>query len=81
MPEMGRAGPWPKDIKPCNKCEADIVFLRTRSKPRRWIPVNVVPTESEFRGPNAGETDYRHGVHQKHRDTCPCAGEFSGGRY
>lgn len=68
------AGPYPKDVKPCEACEADMVFLRT--KKRKWIPVNVVPTESKFRGPNAGETKFVYGEHQPHFMSCPCAGEF-----
>lgn len=46
------AGPYPKDVTQCRACEADIVFVRT--KKRKWMPVNVIPTESEFRGPRAG---------------------------
>ncbi len=68
------AGPYNKDVKPCSACEADMVFLRT--KKRKWIPVNVIPTESKFRGPNAGETKFVYGEHQPHFQTCPCAGEF-----
>lgn len=51
-----------------------MVFLKT--KKGKWIPVNVIPTDSEFRGPNAGEIKYKHGEHQPHFVTCPCAGEF-----
>ena len=68
------AGPYPKDVKQCRACEADIVFMKTRKG--KWMPVNVIPTEHEFRGPTAGETRFRHGEHQPHFVTCPCAGEF-----
>ncbi len=71
---MRDAGPYPKDVKQCSACEADMVFLKT--KKGKWIPVNVIPTDSEFRGPNAGEIKYKHGEHQPHPATCPCAGEF-----
>ncbi len=64
-----RAGPYPKDVTQCRACEADIVFLKT--KKQKWIPVNVVPTEHEFRGPNAGETAFKYGEHQAHFSTCP----------
>ena len=62
------AGPYPKDVKQCRACEADIVFLKTRKG--KWMPVNVVPTEREFRGPNAGELKFRYGEHQPHFVTC-----------
>ena len=51
-----------------------MVFLKT--KKGKWIPVNVIPTDSEFRGPNAGEIKFVYGEHQPHFSTCPCAGEF-----
>ncbi len=54
-----------------------MVFLKT--KKGKWMPVNVVPTESGFRGPNAGETKFIYGEHQPHFVTCPCAGEFRKG--
>ncbi len=75
---MSDAGPYPKDIKQCRACEADMVFLKT--KRNKWLPVNVVPTESHFRGPNAGETKFVYNEHQPHFATCPCAGEFRRGQ-
>lgn len=62
------AGPYPKDVKQCRACEADMVFLKT--KRGKWMPVNVVPTESEFRAPNAGERKFIYGEHQPHFVTC-----------
>lgn len=62
------AGPYPKDIKRCRACGADMVFLKT--KRGKWIPVNVVPTESGFRGPNAGERKFIYSEHQPHFVTC-----------
>lgn len=55
-----------------------MVFLKT--KRNKWLPVNVVPTESHFRGPNAGETKFVYNEHQPHFATCPCAGEFRRGQ-
>jgi len=68
------AGPYPKDVKQCRGCEADIVWLKT--KRGKWMCVNVVPTKSEFRGPNAGEAKYKHGEHEPHWATCPDAPVF-----
>ncbi len=68
------AGPYPKDVKQCRGCEADIVWLKT--KRGKWMCVNVVPTKPEFRGPNAGEAKYRHGEHEPHWATCPDAPVF-----
>lgn len=67
-------GPYPKDLKQCRACEAAIVFLKT--KKGKWIPVNVDPTDDDFRGPSAGEKKFMYGEHQPHHATCPCAGEF-----
>lgn len=72
------AGPYPKDVKQCDGCEADIVWMRT--KKAKHMPVNVIPTDANFRGPTAGELRYKHGEHQPHWATCPCAGEFRKGR-
>lgn len=68
------AGPYPKDVKQCQACEADMVFLKT--KRGKWMPVNVVPTEPGFRGPNAGERKFIYGEHQPHFVTCPEASTF-----
>ncbi len=68
------AGPYPKDVRQCRGCEEDIVFLKT--KRGKWIPVNVVPTESKFRGPSAGEAKFIHDEHQAHFVTCPDAPVF-----
>jgi len=68
-----RAGPYPKDISQCRDCETDGVWMKT--KRGKNMLVNVVPTESKFRGPNAGETKFIYGEHQPHFTTCPCAGE------
>ena len=68
------AGPYPKDISQCRGCDADIVWMKTMRGKK--IPVNVMPTEPEFRGPNAGETGFKYGEHQAHFATCPVAGEF-----
>ena len=65
---MSQAGPYPKDVRQCDGCGADMVFLKT--KKGKWMPVNVVPTESHFRGPNAGEDKYKHNEHQPHFLTC-----------
>jgi hypothetical protein len=54
-----------------------MVFLKT--KRRKWLPVNVVPTKSHLRGPNAGETKFIYNEHEPHFATCPCAGEFRKG--
>lgn len=62
------AGPLPADIRRCQSCSAEIVFVRTRNGKR--MPVNVLPTDPKFRGPNAGELDYVHGEHQSHFATC-----------
>ena len=62
------AGPNPKDVKSCRSCGADIVFLKT--KKNRRMPVNVVPTEPAFRGPNNGEILFVYGEHQSHFQTC-----------
>lgn len=69
-------GPFPKDITICRgeDCGAEIVFLKT--KRGKNIPVNVIPTEWEFRGPNAGEIEYLSGEHQPHHATCPNVGDF-----
>ncbi len=72
-----RAGPYPKDVKQCRACEADIVWVKT--KRGKWIPVNVVPTNSDLRGPNAGETKFVYNEHESHFTTCPCAGEYRKG--
>ena len=69
-----RAGPYPKDVSQCRGCEADIVWMKT--KRGKSMPINVIPTESQFRGPNAGELKFVFGEHQSHFQTCPCAGEF-----
>ena len=71
------AGPYPKDVKQCRACEADIVWMKT--KKGKWMCVNVVPTKAEFRGPSAGENKYKYGEHEPHWATCPCAGEFRSG--
>jgi len=71
---LAGSGPYPKDVKQCRACDADIVWLKT--KRGKWMCVNVVPTKSEFRGPTAGETKYTHDEHEPHWATCPCAGEF-----
>lgn len=62
------AGPYPRDIVTCSGCEADIVWMKTRTRKR--IPVNVMPTETKFRGPKAGELKFVVGEHQCHFDTC-----------
>ena len=68
------AGPYPKDIAQCRGCEADIVWVKT--KRGKSMPVNVVVTETQFRGPRPGELKFAYGEHQSHFQTCPCAGEF-----
>ena len=71
---MSGAGPNPADVVKCSACGADIVFVRTKSGKR--MPVNVMPTDKRFRGPNAGELDYVHGEHQSHFATCVEADRF-----
>ena len=68
------AGPYPKDVKQCKGCDADIVFMKT--KRGKYIPVNVVPTDSKKRGPNAGETKFSYDEHESHFATCPDAPVF-----
>ena len=68
------AGPYPKDVKQCRGCEADIVWMRT--KKMKWIAVNVMPDDQELRGPTAGEDRFKYGEHQAHFVTCPDAGSF-----
>lgn len=80
---MTRSGPHPKDVSRCRSCGAEIVFLRSfnrKTKQHGRMPVNVVPTRAEFRGPDAGETDFKHGEHQSHFSTCPKAERFRGKR-
>ena len=69
-----RAGPYPKDISKCRACDADMVWVKT--KKGKNMPVNVVPTKAEFRGPNAGETKFVYGEHEPHWSTCSCADDF-----
>lgn len=69
-----RAGPNPADIVGCRSCGADLVFLRT--KKGKQMPVNVMPTEPGFRGPDAGETEFVYGEHQSHFQTCDNAARF-----
>ena len=71
---IGRAGPYPKDVKPCRGCDADIVWMKTKKS--KWMCVNVVPTKSEFRGPRAGEMKYVHGEHEPHWATCKDPKQF-----
>ena len=71
---MSDPGPYPKDVSQCRGCGSDIVFLRTKG--RKWIPVNVVPTDADLRGPNAGEDKFKYRVHQAHFDTCTDAPVF-----
>ena len=77
MPGLTDGGPYPKDVKTCSACDADMVFLKT--KRGKWMPVNVVPTNNTLRGPTAGEINFVYGEHQPHFTTCPCAGEFRRG--
>jgi hypothetical protein len=67
-PHATLAGPDPKDISRCRSCRAELVFLRTKNGKR--MPVNVVPTEPAFRGPNNGEVLFCYGEHQSHFQTC-----------
>ena len=62
------AGPYPKDVSQCMGCEADIVWMKTKGG--KGIPVNVLPTDSKYRGPRPGELRYIFGDHQCHFDTC-----------
>lgn len=71
---MNGAGPHPRDVVKCRACSVDVVFLRTKAG--RRMPVNVMPTDAKFRGPNAGETDYQYNVHQSHFQTCPDSPAF-----
>ena len=73
---MSGAGPLPKDVVPCRACGADMVFLRTKKGTQ--MPVNVIPTQSKYRGPNAGEASFVYGQHQPHWATCPEADSFRG---
>jgi hypothetical protein len=80
---MSGAGPGPKDLATCRACGEAIVFLQTlnaKTGKRGRMPVNVLPTDKKFRGPNAGEIDYLHGIHQSHFATCPEAGRFRSDR-
>lgn len=70
-------GPYPKDVTKCRACEVDIVFVKT--KRGKWMPVNVVPTESKFRGPTAGELKFKYGEHEPHWSTCTEAHVFRTG--
>lgn len=69
-----RAGPRADEITVCKKCNASIMFLKTRSG--GWMPVNVMPTKNDVRGPNSGETLFIFGEHQSHFSTCPKADSF-----
>ena len=71
---MNPGGPRPQDIAHCRACGADMVYLRTKNGAR--MPVNVMPTDASFRGPNAGELVYIHREYQSHFITCPEAGRF-----
>ena len=71
---MTGAGPNPRDVVPCRACGADIVFVKTKNG--KQMPVNVMPTEKPFRGPNAGELMFVYGEHQSHFQTCPEAPRF-----
>lgn len=68
------AGPQPNHISKCRSCGTDIVFLRTRGG--SLMPVNVVPTNPSFRGPNAAEDGYIYDEHQSHFETCDDAARF-----
>lgn len=70
-------GPYPKDISQCKGCEADIVWVKTKAG--KNMPVNVLPTEPDFRAPRPGELKFVYGEHESHFQTCPCAGEFRHG--
>lgn len=69
-----RAGPYPKDISQCRGCGDDIVWVKTKRGKR--MPVNVVPSKPDFRGPNAGELKYTHGEHEPHWSTCSNSDDF-----
>jgi len=76
---LSPAGPRANETTVCRKCGASIVFLQsfnTRTRTRSRMPVNVVPTKRDYRGPNAGEVSYVHGQHQPHWATCPESDRF-----
>jgi hypothetical protein len=80
---LSHSGPLARDVTTCRKCGASIVFLQSmnqRTRKRGRMPVNILPTKSDYRGPNAGEIDYVAGEHQSHFATCPDAEYFKGGR-
>lgn len=76
MKQPAGAGPLPRDVSRCRAgdCGADIVWLKTKAG--RPMPVNVVPTNKLYRGPNAGETEFVYGEHESHFSTCPAATSF-----
>lgn len=76
---LSPAGPLPKDIVPCRKCGAEMVFLQSINKKtgkRGRMPVNVRVTTPKYRPPNAGEIDFVYGQHEPHWGTCPEAEYF-----
>ena len=62
-------------VQQCKKCNADIVFLKTKNN--KAIPVDYdTLTHEDMTNLSSGDVLFRFGEHVSHFATCPDANKF-----